>query len=499
MSTPSSVAGPAHADHDAPPVLVEPETRRLDGAVREASVPALARPVTYGSLADLPYDNAAAAPDAVVLSRKGPDGDWTDITADASPRGPRGGQGADRGGAGPRRPARHHGPHHLRVDAARLRGLGGGPGHRARLPDLLGLPDPLDPPGLRRGRARHRDAGQAAALGPELDRLPDLQHLWVIDKGARGPADRARRARPGRRGRRTARACSSPTRSPPSSTPRAPPAAPRAASSPTATSSPRSTTPIELLYPVFQVRRRRRASTLLFLPMSHVFGRMVADRLPARAGPPRPRPEPQGRRTPAGPRGLQTHLPPGHPVHPGEGLQHRPRQGRGERPGAVLRPRRRRRRALRRGRRGPEDRHRIRARRLTLRAARALYDPLVYRRIRNAMGGRVRHAICGGSPLGRRLAAFYAGAGIEIYEGYGLTETTAAATVTPPRAPRLGTVGWPLPGTAIRIAADGEILLARRPGLRAATGTRGRRRRRPRPPTAGSPPATSASWTTTAT
>ncbi len=80
-----------------------------------------------------------------------------------------------------------------------------------------------------------------------------------------------------------------------------------------------------------------------------------------------------------------------------------------------------------------------------LKTARSFYDPLVYRKIRNAMGGRVRYAICGGSPLGRRLAAFYAGAGIEIFEGYGLTETTAAATVTPPLKPRLGTVGWPLP------------------------------------------------------
>ncbi|MCZ9340947.1 long-chain fatty acid--CoA ligase, partial [Streptomyces sp. TRM76130] len=54
-----------------------------------------------------------------------------------------------------------------------------------------------------------------------------------------------------------------------------------------------------------------------------------------------------------------------------------------------------------------------------LRTARALHDPLVYRRIRAAMGGRVRYAICGGSPLGRRLAAFYAGANIRIFEGYG--------------------------------------------------------------------------------
>lgn len=59
-----------------------------------------------------------------------------------------------------------------------------------------------------------------------------------------------------------------------------------------------------------------------------------------------------------------------------------------------------------------------------------------------------------------RLASFYAGVGIEIFEGYGLTETTAAATVTPPRNPRMGTVGWPLPGTAVRIADDGEVLLS---------------------------------------
>ena len=75
-------------------------------------------------------------------------------------------------------------------------------------------------------------------------------------------------------------------------------------------------------------------------------------------------------------------------------------------------------------------------------------------------GRPVRHVICGGSPLGHRLAAFYTGAGIDVFEGYGLTETTAAATATPPLKPRLGTVGWPMPGTAVRIAEDGEVLLS---------------------------------------
>ncbi|MET7638061.1 AMP-dependent synthetase/ligase [Streptomyces sp. NPDC005438] len=95
--------------------------------------------------------------------------------------------------------------------------------------------------------------------------------------------------------------------------------------------------------------------------------------------------------------------------------------------------------------------------RLTL--AWALYDLLVYRRIRKEVGGRLRYAISGGSPLDRRLNLFFAAAGIVVYEGYGLTETTAAATVTPPLGPRPGAVGQPLPGTALRVAEDGEVLI----------------------------------------
>ncbi|MFF6874025.1 AMP-dependent synthetase/ligase [Streptomyces sp. NPDC012474] len=94
-----------------------------------------------------------------------------------------------------------------------------------------------------------------------------------------------------------------------------------------------------------------------------------------------------------------------------------------------------------------------------LRAAWALYDLLVYRRIRKELGGRVRYAISGGSPLDRELNLFFYAAGILIYEGYGLTETTAAATIVPPLDPRPGTVGLPVPGTAVRIADDGEVLI----------------------------------------
>ncbi|MFC8434610.1 AMP-dependent synthetase/ligase [Streptomyces sp. NPDC057253] len=92
-------------------------------------------------------------------------------------------------------------------------------------------------------------------------------------------------------------------------------------------------------------------------------------------------------------------------------------------------------------------------------AAWGLYDLLVYRRIRKELGGRMRYAISGGSPLDRELNLFFAAAGIIIYEGYGLTETSAAATIVPPLSPRPGTVGQPVPGTAIRIADDGEVLI----------------------------------------
>ncbi|WP_217169867.1 long-chain fatty acid--CoA ligase [Streptomyces sp. AC512_CC834] len=89
----------------------------------------------------------------------------------------------------------------------------------------------------------------------------------------------------------------------------------------------------------------------------------------------------------------------------------------------------------------------------------ALYDLLVYRRVRAELGGRMRYAISGGSPLGSDLNLFFYAAGIMVYEGYGLTETTAAATLVPPLGPRPGTVGPPVPGTAVRIADDGEVLV----------------------------------------
>ncbi|MDQ0685552.1 long-chain acyl-CoA synthetase [Streptomyces achromogenes] len=459
MSTPYSAAGSAYADPDAPPALVEPETRRLDGAVREASLPALARPVTYGSLADLPYDNATAVPESVVLSRRGADGHWTDITAE-------------------RFAAQVH---------AVARGLiaeGLAPGDRlaimARTTYEWTLLDfaawaaglvtvPVYPTSsVFQTRWILQDsgavalvtetAGQAAALGPERDRLPDLQHLWVMEKGHVDRLIEAGERVPDaeveiRRGMLVPDTLATLIYTSGTT------GRPKGCALTHGNFFAEVDNAIELLYPVFKAKNDDELSVLLFLPMSHVFGRMVAiacirarvrlghapslkaDQLLPDLAAFRPTCllaipymlekifNTARAKAEAGGKLSSFDRAVGVARRYGEAVEAQ-KTGAGSGPGA------------------------------TVRAARALYDPLVYRRIRGAMGGRVRHAICGGSPLGRRLSAFYLGAGIEIYEGYGLTETTGASTVTPPMKPRLGTVGWPLPGTKIRIAADGEILIA---------------------------------------
>ncbi|WP_241740903.1 AMP-dependent synthetase/ligase [Streptomyces sp. L2] len=456
---PHGTATVPSTDYDGRPLLVAPETKRLGGAVREAAVPPFAPPVTHGSLADLPFDNAAAGPNAVVLSRRAPDGTWTDVTAERFAA-------------------------QVLAVAKGLIAEGLVPGDRiaimARTTYEWTLLDfaawaaglvtvPVYPTSsVFQTRWILHDSGavalvaetraQAAALGPELDRLPDLKHLWVMDDGH---VDRLADAGAG--------------------TPEAEVAVRRGMLGPDTlatliytsgtTGRPKGCAlshgnffaevdnAIELLYPVFKADSGEEPSVLLFLPMSHVFGRMVAiacvrarvrlghapslkaeDLLPDLAA---FRPtclltipymlekiyNSARAKAETGGRAATFDRAASVARRYGEALHDRQTNA-GSGPGRALR------------------------------TARSFYDPLVYRRIRAAMGGRVRYAICGGSPLGRRLAAFYVGAGIEIFEGYGLTETTGASTVTPPLKPRLGTVGWPLPGTRVRIAADGEILLA---------------------------------------
>jgi long-chain acyl-CoA synthetase len=96
---------------------------------------------------------------------------------------------------------------------------------------------------------------------------------------------------------------------------------------------------------------------------------------------------------------------------------------------------------------------------IVLRLRHALFDRLVYARLRAAMGGKVQYAVSGGAPLGTRLGHYFRGIGVTILEGYGLTETTAPATVNVPERVKIGTVGPPLPGVTLRTADDGEVLI----------------------------------------
>ncbi|MBT2386869.1 long-chain fatty acid--CoA ligase [Streptomyces sp. ISL-11] len=96
---------------------------------------------------------------------------------------------------------------------------------------------------------------------------------------------------------------------------------------------------------------------------------------------------------------------------------------------------------------------------LGLRIKHAIFDKLVYGKLRAVLGGRATHAISGGAPLGERLGHFYRGIGFTVLEGYGLTESCAATAFNPWDRQKIGTVGQPLPGSVVRIADDGEVLL----------------------------------------
>ncbi|MFD3332447.1 AMP-dependent synthetase/ligase [Streptomyces sp. NPDC058700] len=436
-----------HAPSESEPV--EPRKTLVDGVVREVSAPALAPPVRRGSLADLPYDNARQEPGAVLFSRKGPQGEWRDVTASAFAT-------------------------EVHSVAKGLVAQGLRPGDRlalmARTTYEWTLLDfaawaaglvtvPVYPTSSAfQTRWILQDSGAAACVveDPEQARLvsaerrqlPGLAHLWVLGTGAvdqlrRAGARVADEAVTARRGLLTPETLATLVYTSGTT------GRPKGCALTHANFFAEVDNAVRLLHPVFVADSEEPAATLLFLPLSHVFGRMVA------VGCVRARVRVGHAPTVEGPELLDDLA--------------------GFRPTFLLAIpyvlekvyNSARATAERGGRAAAFDRAATVARRygrtaapsLSLRAARALYDPLVYRRIRAALGGRLAYVICGGSPLGAPLAEFYAGAGVEVFEGYGLTETTAASTVTPPLRPRTGTVGWPLPGTAVRIADDGEVWL----------------------------------------
>jgi long-chain acyl-CoA synthetase len=95
---------------------------------------------------------------------------------------------------------------------------------------------------------------------------------------------------------------------------------------------------------------------------------------------------------------------------------------------------------------------------LPIKVQHVLFDKLVYGKLRAALGGHCVAAVSGGAPLGARLGHFFRGIGVTIYEGYGLTETCAGVTVNRPGAIKIGTVGQPVGGTTVRVAEDGELM-----------------------------------------
>ncbi|MER6774362.1 AMP-dependent synthetase/ligase [Streptomyces bacillaris] len=458
MSTPNTATNPTPTPAPTP-TLVEP-TKKRDGSgrVREVSVPAFAPPVLRGSLAEIPFDNAREAPGEAVLSRKDAEGTWHDVTA------------ADFAAE-------------VLAVAKGLLAEGLRPGERiaimARTTYEWTLLDfaswaaglvtvPIYPTSSAfQARWILQDSGAVACavetkeqgrlISQERKQLGGLAHLWQFDTGAIGHLKSLGRHIPDEAVAERRAGLEPDT-----------PATLIYTSGTTGRPKGCVTThgnffaevdnAIELLHPVFKSVSKDPASTLLFLPLSHVFGRMVAIgcmRARVRLG---HAPSIQTEDLLADLAGFRPTFLLAIPyvlekVY-NTGRATAEKMGRASSFDRAARIAQRYGKAVEAAEHGTGP-----GPGLGLRAARALYDPLVYRRIRAALGGKVRYVICGGSPLGRRLASFYEGAGIGIFEGYGLTETTAAHTVTPPLKPRLGTVGWPLPGTSVRIADDGEVLL----------------------------------------
>ncbi|MFI6638109.1 AMP-dependent synthetase/ligase [Streptomyces sp. NPDC050504] len=409
-----------------------------------------------GGLADAVFDNADSDPHRVALGRKSEDGHWTDVSAAT-----------------------------FRDEVLALaKGL---IAHGVRFGDRVALmsrtryewtlfdfalwtvgaqPVPVYPTSsaeqvhwmlhdaeVSAVLVEHED--HAMTVGSVVDRLPHLKRLWQLDGGAVGELFAAGEHIADdvvHRHRRAVTPDSVATVIYTSGTT----GRPKGCVLTHANFTYETDTVVRRWEPVFHTRPGDEASTLLFLPLAHVFGRMVevaAVRARVKLGhqptlsagallpdlqafrptfvlavpyvfekvyaAARRRAEEEGR---LGPFEKAEEV----AVRYAEALEHRA-FGLGPGPSAALRVR-----------------HQF-------------FDKVVYGRVREALGGRVRHAMSGGSAMERGLGLFFGGAGVTVYEGYGLTETTAAVTANPPERVRYGTVGQPVPGTTVHIAEDGEV------------------------------------------
>ncbi|MFF9480939.1 AMP-dependent synthetase/ligase [Streptomyces sp. NPDC014733] len=442
----------------APPPTAEPALTVHDGTVREVALPPLVAPPARGSLGDLPFVNAAQAPGAVALARRQADGGWSDLTCAAF---------ADE----VRAVAKGLIAHGLRR-GDRL-ALMARTTYEWTLIDCAAWAAGLITVPVHPTASAHQvawilhDSGAAACVVESVTEtrlitgvrggLPGLVHLWQFDTGAVAQLVAAgrelpdslvdeRRAATGPSDLATLVYTSGTT------------GRPKGCALTHGNVHAEIDNAVALLGPVLRPDGAEPASTLLFLPLSHVFGRMAALvclRARVRLG------HAPSLRT-ADLLADLTHFRPTFLYAIPYVLEKVCRTGRAaaEAAGRAAAFDR----AVRVARAYGEavaarDRGTGKGPGPGLKAARRLYEPVAYRPFRDALGGRVRHVICGGAPLDRGLAGFCAGAGVAILEGYGLAETCGATTATAPLRPRPGTVGQPLPGSAVRIADDGEVLV----------------------------------------
>ncbi|ARQ69282.1 AMP-dependent synthetase/ligase [Streptomyces marincola] len=457
-------SGNVRADSPAPP-LGRPRLGHEKGAVTSAFVPAMAPAVQQGSFADVPFVNAYEAPDAPAFSRRNRDGTWRDVTCAEF--------AADVVAVAKGLIAHGMRPGARLAIVSRTRYEWTLLDFAAWAAGLITVPVHPDAP-PEQAAAILRDAGvsacaveggaEARTLAAIRHELPDLAHLWQLTALAANETSAIGQIAAAGRGLPDSvvaerRALLSPWLAATLAYTAGTTGEPKGCVLTHANLFAQVDNAVALLRPAFSSGPDEPSGALLFLPLAHALGRVAAlacvrarvrlghapdegtDDLRADLAGFRPTflfaaPHVLGRVFVAGRAAAETS------VRGGAFFERAARVAR--RYGAAAEA----------GKRGAAA-----GPGLGLRAARSLYDPLVYRRLREAFGGRLGHVVCGGAPLGRGLRVFFEGAGVSVHESYGLTEATAVATITPPGAPRAGTAGWPLPGLAVGIAPDGEVLV----------------------------------------